>query len=166
MRSRAGRVLDFIEASCPVPEGRLMGEWMVIEQWQYESIYKIYNNDGKGGFLPEIELNVGKVDAAALALSFVQAEKHGGERRKRQFAALRAQGRSWQQIARLASYIEQVRNLELQPHECAPCWVIDPDDANGKDREAAKLVRRLREAGVSQYHPNPMQALNEASSAA
>jgi len=44
--------------------------------------------------------------------------------------------------------------------------VIDPDDANGKDREAAKLVRRLREAGVSQYHPNPMQALNEASSAA
>jgi hypothetical protein len=132
-----------------------MGEWMVIEPWQYESIYKIYNNDGSGDYLPEIELKVGKTDAAALALAFVEAEKHGGERRKRQFATLKAQGRSWQQIARLASYIEQVRNLELQPHEVPPCWVIDPDHPDRGEEAAAKLVRELRKAGVSQLSPEP-----------
>jgi hypothetical protein len=95
MRSKAGRILGLIEAWCPVPEGKLMGEWMVLENWQRESLYQIYNNTGKGGngqgnFLPEIELKLGRVDTHALALAFVQAEDHGGERRKRQFEALRA----------------------------------------------------------------------------
>jgi hypothetical protein len=166
MRSKAGRVLDWIEAWCPVPEGKLMGEWMVVEKWQRESLYQIYNNAGKdengeASFLPEIELKLDRVDTHALALAFVQAEDHGGERRVRQFAALRAQGRSWQQVARLASYVEQCRNLELLPHEVAPCWVIDPDDTR-IDQEAAKLVREMLKAGVSQYHPNPMQAIKAA----
>jgi hypothetical protein len=104
MRSKAGRVVDFIEAWCAVPEGKLMGQWMVLENWQRESLYQIYNNDGKGGYLPEIELKPDRVATHALALAFVQAEDHGGERRKRQFEALRVRGRSDQQIARLASY--------------------------------------------------------------
>ena len=166
MRSKAGRVVDFIEAWCAVPEGKLMGEWMVLENWQRESLYQIYNNTGKDGngqsrFLPEIEPKPDRVDTHALALAFVQAEDHGGERRKRQFEALRARGRSYQQIARLASYVEQCRNLELRPHEVAPCWVIDPDDPR-IDQEAAKLVREMLKAGVSQYHPNPMQAIKAA----
>jgi hypothetical protein len=163
MRSRAGRNIDFIEAHCQVPEGRLMGEHMVCEVWQLESEYKIYNNDGKGSYLPEIEQQLDDRDAYALALAFVQAEEHGGDRRRRQFEKLRAQGRSWQSVAKLASYIEQCRNLELRQHETAPCWVIDPDAADGKDRDAAKLVRRMRVAGVSQYHPNPMAAIQAAS---
>ena len=166
MRSKAGRILDFIEAWCPVPEGKLMGAWMVLENWQWESLYQIYNNTGKDGngqsrFLPEIEPQLGRVDTHALALAFALAEEHGGERRVRQFEALRARGRSYQQIARLASYVEQCRNLELRPHEVAPCWVIDPDDPR-IDQEAAKLVREMLKAGVSQYHPNPMQAIKAA----
>jgi hypothetical protein len=106
MRSKAGRVVDFIEAWCVVPEGKLMGQWLVLENWQRESLYQIYNNDGKGGYLPEIE-------------------------------------------------------LELRPYEVAPCWVIDPDDPR-IDQEAAKLVREMRAVGVSQYHPNPMQAIKSA----
>jgi hypothetical protein len=72
-----------------------------------------------------------------------------------------AQGRSYRSVAQFASYVEHCRNLELRPYEVAPCWVIDPDDPR-IDQEASKLVREMRAAGVSQYHPNPMQAIKAA----
>ena len=147
MRSRAGRVCDFIEAFCVVPEGRLMGEWMVLEKWQ-------------GGH-PEVELPFNELDTAALTLAARQCCSRD-ERRLRQFEKLRAMGRSGQQLGKLASYIEQCRSLELRPWEVAPCWVMDPNNPDKGERAAAKLVQRMLKAGVSQYHPNPRQALKAA----
>jgi hypothetical protein len=104
----------------------------------------------------------------ALALAFVEAEKLGGERRKRQFATLRERGRSWQNTGKLASYICQHHYLELQQQmwEIPPCWVIDPNHPDKGEQAAAKLARELIAAGVSQYIPNPTAALRRASAAA
>jgi hypothetical protein len=49
MRSKAGRIIDFIEAWCAVPEGKLMGEWMVLENWQRESLHQIITTPAKAG---------------------------------------------------------------------------------------------------------------------
>jgi hypothetical protein len=145
MRSKPGRVCDFIEGHCRVPEGRLMGEWMVLEPWQ--------------GHLPEIELPLNERDTAAVTLAARQCCSRD-ESRLRQFEKLRTM-RSGQQIGRLATYIEQMRKLELKPHETPPCWV-DPNNPDEDERGAVELVRRMLKAGISQYHPDPMAALKEA----
>jgi hypothetical protein len=136
-----------------------MGEWVVLEQWQREATYSIYNNNGHGGCLPEIELALDDKDTAALTLALTQCRAQN-EERARQLDRLLTQ-RPWQQVARLAAYVCQARNLELKPWETAPCWVLDPDTADRDERDAAKLLQRMLKAGVSQYHPNPRRALKE-----
>jgi hypothetical protein len=73
-----------------------------------------------------------------------------------------------------AASSQQSDNLKLKPCEWAPAWLWAPDwlpsevDAilaegeDGKRYSAAKLARRMLDAGVSLYHPNPEAALREA----
>jgi hypothetical protein len=65
----------------------------------------------------------------------------------------------------------QMRSLHLPPWATPPCWInaadIDAIIARGDDGTrgnyvAAKIVTRLRELGISQFHPDPMTAIESA----
>ena len=69
-----------------------------------------------------------------------------------------------------AAYSQQVDNLHLMPWEVPPCWVApaniedllatspDADDTHGW-RDAARLLKRLLDAGLSRFEPDPANAL-------
>jgi hypothetical protein len=160
--SRGGIHCDWIECYCPIPEGKYVGEFMVLLPFQREFIYQIYNNLGDGSFItPEVELKVLErllTDRDRDALELAMEQCRTLEKRARQLDKILEQ-RPRQRTAMLAAFICQCRNLELKPGDTAPCWVINPDK---DERSAAKLVRKLLKAGVSQCHPDPMRALKEA----
>jgi hypothetical protein len=141
---------------------------MTLLPWQRDFLYSVYNNDqkrsGMGAFLPEIEQPLDERDTAALDLALAQCRALG-EERNRQIDQLLTE-RPRRHVAMLASYIMQIRNLNLGPGDCAPCWVVDPNTIRKGDQAAAKLVRRMLRAGISQYHPNPMAALKAANGGA
>jgi hypothetical protein len=75
-----------------------------------------------------------------------------------------------QHRVRFAAYGCQMRSLRLAPWQYPPCLInaadIDQllaggDDLHGK-RTAAQLLRRMLDLGISQYHPDPMAALDAA----
>jgi hypothetical protein len=72
----------------------------------------------------------------------------------------------WQPTARFCAYLCQSRNLRLEIQEFPPCWLLDADDVEGpafkRKPQAAKLLRRLLAAGLSQYEPDPIRALTAA----
>jgi hypothetical protein len=79
--------------------------------------------------------------------------------------------RPFEDVGRSASYGCQMRALRLPPWATPPCWINDADIdaiiARGDDGTrgvyvAAKLLRRLRELGISKYHPDPMMAIEAA----
>ena len=61
--------------------------------------------------------------------------------------------RPWLEVAEFASYCCQVDSLNLLPHQSPPCGFI------GNDPDAADLLRRLLDAGLSRYEPDPIAAL-------
>jgi hypothetical protein len=73
---------------------------------------------------------------------------------------------------RYAAHAMQFRTLRSKPWLALPCDLNDAaveqilaagDSADGHGRYAAAvLARRLRHAGVSRWHPDPMTALREA----
>ena len=69
----------------------------------------------------------------------------------------------WQNTAKFCAYLCQSRNLRLEIQEFPPCWLLDVDDVEGpafkRKPQAAKLLRRLLAAGLSQYEPDPIRAL-------
>ena len=72
----------------------------------------------------------------------------------------------WEMVGRFAAYAAQDNMLRLKPWEMPPCWIRDlaaslavpPGDHRG-ERRAAELLRRLLQAGFSQFEPNPIGAL-------
>jgi hypothetical protein len=77
--------------------------------------------------------------------------------------------RGFEEAGHAASYHCQYAALRLKPWEFAPCWVapdeVDAIIAAGEDRKrygAAKLARRMLDAGASLFAPDPERALREA----
>ena len=72
-------------------------------------------------------------------------------------------GCSWQDTAKFCAYLCQSKNLRLEIQEFPPCWLLDADDTAGpafkRKPEAARLLKRLLAAGLSQYEPDPIRAL-------
>jgi hypothetical protein len=75
--------------------------------------------------------------------------------------------REWIDVANFCSYHRQYHALSLRPWEEPPCW-IDIDEipiimavepSNNQRYRAAKLTRQLLDAGLSQFEPDPLQAL-------
>jgi hypothetical protein len=65
---------------------------------------------------------------------------------------------SWRDVAEFAASCVQSRALHLKPWETAPCDIYDDDpDSPGK-----RLLKRMLEAGVSRYAPDPLAALEAA----
>ena len=61
---------------------------------------------------------------------------------------------SWQAVAEFAAYCAQTVSLHLKPWEAPPCL----SDGEGNAPED-KLCRKMLEAGISRFHPDPMAAL-------
>jgi hypothetical protein len=75
----------------------------------------------------------------------------------------------WREVGEFAAYGLQCETLRLKPWQSPPCEIGDPDACEfvrGDDihgyRTAARLLRRLLEAGLSRYEPDPIAALERA----
>lgn len=68
-------------------------------------------------------------------------------------------GEPWLEVAMACCYHVQRDRLALRPWEAAPCMVRehDPRDADGR-----ALAERLIGAGLSQFEPDPLTALQAA----
>jgi hypothetical protein len=76
----------------------------------------------------------------------------------------------FQATGHFASYSAQMDSLHLPPWAYPPCFIADDDidkliaardDAQGK-HAAAKLLKRMRELGISKYCPDPLAAIKTA----
>jgi hypothetical protein len=76
--------------------------------------------------------------------------------------------RSKLDVAQFAAFSCQAENLRLLPWQPPPCWADvdgpEPLDRHPTDghRAAWHLARRLRDAGLSIYEPDPVAALRGA----
>ena len=70
---------------------------------------------------------------------------------------------TWEETARFCAYLCQSKNLQLEIMEFPPCWLLDAEDTEGpsfkRKPEAARLLRRMLDAGLSKYEPDPVRAL-------
>jgi hypothetical protein len=104
-------------------------------------------------------------DKAALELAMQMARREEG--RGAQLDAMLKGGEPWVTVAQFAAYCCQSTNLNLKPWEIPPCWVDadDPDNTphgpkeNDGRHEAAKLRRQMRKYYISQWHPDPLAAI-------
>jgi hypothetical protein len=99
------------------------------------------------------------IAALELALKLVREESPG----RAEQLALKLADDGWWPTARFAAYSRQVDALHLKPWEHPPCWATPDDDY--PDREAARLLKRMLSAGISQFDPDPMVALEAAKAA-
>lgn len=108
-----------------------------------------------------------KNDIAALELALTQSLAEPGRAEQVQ---LMLQEQDRLRVAEFCAYHRQFDTLRLQLWEFPPCWMgDDPDEVLGSDedyqngeREAAILLLRMQEFGVSRYHPDPLAAIEAA----
>ena len=98
-------------------------------------------------------------DLEAMRLAISTLRKDHPELRATIEAMLRSQGE--QEVGLFAVGFCQVKNLHLKGWECPPCdtFDADPSDCYGRRPNEIALLRRMLAAGVSRFHPDPMQAL-------
>jgi hypothetical protein len=106
-------------------------------------------------------------EAFTLALEMFRARGH----RDAEYIDEKLEREGFKSAGHFAAYSCQMRSLHLPPWATPPCWInaadIDAIIARGDDGTrgnyvAAKIVRRLRELGISQFHPDPMTAIESA----
>jgi hypothetical protein len=102
------------------------------------------------------------IDALKRCLAVARAEDPG---RANQIDSMLAdQTRSWEEVAVFAANCAQSRSLDLMPWQSPPfrASLRDLDkpygDASGK-RESAELLKRLHDANLSPFEPDPIAAL-------
>ena len=107
-----------------------------------------------------------KIDRDALKLAMAMARQD--PMRARQLDD-KLKNEPWEEVAQFAAYSCQFRTLKLQPWETPPCDADDTSGAEAIDRygyftepTAVALLKRMKRAGVSRFHPDPMRALAEA----
>ncbi len=103
-----------------------------------------------------------RVDREALERAIKLAREQDAGRRQQIDGKLKSE--SWEAVGRFASYFCQSRSLKLRPWQWPPCWVTidDQDDGLGGRKAAAMLLRRLLDAGLSKFEPDPLNAISEA----
>ena len=111
------------------------------------------------------------IDKDALTRAFETARKIPRERKR--IDGWLADGDDWETVARSCVGICQVDALDLMPWQLHPLYYgVFPDerkralreplgDPSGA-REAAEIVLRLLDAGLSMYEPDPIAALERA----
>jgi hypothetical protein len=106
------------------------------------------------------------VDRAALVLAIELTLQETDQGRVQQVRSmLHDPDRSWDETAHFCSYHQQMNALNLHPWELPPLSIY-PDDADymkirGRQvtPEAVTLLKRMLDAGISRYHPDPLAAL-------
>ena len=69
LEKRVEQIINFIQTECLVPEGRLMGERIILEDWQKKAIWAIYGNEaGTRRAIISIPRKAGKTTFAACLL--------------------------------------------------------------------------------------------------
>lgn len=70
----------------------------------------------------------------------------------------------WRDAAETACFHCQIESLELKPTQLPPMYANEDnlDHYDERDRQAARLLRKMRMAGLSRYEPNPKAALAKA----
>jgi len=163
MLSNGGKVCDWIENFCNVPEGMSIAAPVLLHQFQVESIYKIYNNDGAGRIVTvanEAEADdvlLEERDRAALDLALKVCRAQSVQRSQQLDKMLETRTRT--RVAKFAAFACQCKALRLKPHEVPPCHVNNPNTVKREERDAAKLLRRMLRHGVSRFHPSPLAAI-------
>jgi hypothetical protein len=103
-----------------------------------------------------------KRDREALQLAMVQA-RQGPDARGAQLDKM-LERRPWEFVAGFASFHCQMQRLHLRPWDAPPCCTsIDDDDPD--NAPAVQLLKRMRKAGVSRWHPSPLEAVEAAEKA-
>ena len=113
------------------------------------------------------------IDRAAMTLAIGRARAESADSRERIEEILAREG--FAEAGETAAYWAQDTALRLRPWQTPPCWVHDiegelaagddGDDVHGRKR-AARLLRRMRDLGISRWHPDPVAAIAEAEAAA
>ena len=96
-----------------------------------------------------------KIDRDALTRAMEMARRDPG--RAWQLDSM-LEDRSWEEVARFASYVVQGDLLRLYPWETPP-ESIDENGDDPRDAAGRKLLRRMLKAGLSRYEPDPLGAL-------
>ena len=106
-----------------------------------------------------------KNDRDALKLAIAQSRAEDEGRRWQIDAKLKDE--PWEDVATFAAYSRQCHTLHLKPWQVPPCWVdVDDSPPQGTDygghREAQRLLRDMLDLGISQWHPDPLAAIEAA----
>ena len=96
-----------------------------------------------------------KHDRAALTLAMEICRAEEGRAEQLNYKMRRE---SWAEVAQFAAYVVQSQSLNLAPWESPPCW----GDSERCDPNARKLLQQMLALGVSQWHPDPLAAIEEA----
>jgi hypothetical protein len=70
--------------------------------------------------------------------------------------------RGWEDAARWAASVCQIRNLKLHPWECEPAGTDNvevPTDSYGTRQNEVALLRRMLDLGLSRFEPDPLAAI-------
>jgi len=99
------------------------------------------------------------IDQNALTRALVIARAESGTERAR-FDDIEAQY-GWREAGERAAYHLQVKTLRLKPWHCPPCDCRSDEVGHGygHSRVEVMLRRRMLEAGLSLYEPDPVAAL-------
>jgi hypothetical protein len=65
----------------------------------------------------------------------------------------------WREMAHGCCFHFQMQNLGLRPWQNPPMFLIDDDSSRPEDLAAFKIMRKLIDAGLSVYEPDPLAAL-------
>ena len=98
-----------------------------------------------------------KTDKAALELAMQQARLDPLTATQLDSKLKGRPRESWQEVAEHAAFHCQIKSLNLLPWEKPPC-IADHDGHEPADI----LLRKMLDAGVSRYHPDPLWALKAA----
>jgi hypothetical protein len=95
------------------------------------------------------------VDRDALERA-VELMKADDDAQRRDQIAQKLHAEDWFTAAHFAAYYRQREVLDLKPWESPPCY---GDSAPGHDghADAAKLLKKLLDAGLSKYEPDPLR---------
>jgi hypothetical protein len=96
-------------------------------------------------------------DALERALKIARAES---DTERARFDAIEARY-GWQEAGARAAYSRQIKVLKLKPWHCPPCDCRSDEVGHGYGRSRVEVMlrRRMLQAGLSLYEPDPAAAL-------
>jgi hypothetical protein len=98
------------------------------------------------------------VDVAALKRALAQCRTLEPARRG-QLDSMMAE-RGWKETAKFAVYSRQIANMALKPWQTPPAAVCNEDNpCSAEEAQAAAVLRRMLDLGLSQYEPDPLAAI-------